>query len=382
MTTRYLKINIISLCCLFTLGSCDQGEDVTITLDTVEDGMHLTATPDTVVLSREKMDDTAVTFSWDPPQTRKNNGTVTCYLKLGLAGMTTVTGKIELTDSVYRYSISNWDLNSIAHDDLGVAYGNTITLEAELIADSEGDYFVKPEISTTELLVTTFELAPVNLYLVGTANPDGAELSDGIKLTEIVEGKNFGNEYEWEGDLQAGTFRFVNSLTEDEGSWSMGSDSTILVENEAGSSPDAEFTVTKPGWYSVVLDKSEGKITYGYKGFSHIWGVGLGIGIAWSMPSDVEFSWSADHPNIFTLECTTEAGQDFKLPYNDESGAWNSPFLRPVAANADIWEDNRVQATPAGYGTDLKWLVTEDQAGECLITIDTYRMTISLEKLE
>lgn len=373
---------ILLASCLFFLNSCDEGEDVKIVLDTVEDGMQLTASAEELVLSQEKMDEPAITFKWNAAQPRNNNGTIKYYFKLGVSGFSKAIDKIEIASGVTEYSISNYDLNIMAYSKLGVAYGGTAQLEAEIIAWSEGDFFVKPEISTTKFVVTTFAIAPVNLYLVGSANPKGAETSKGIKLTEIVDGRDIGNKYQWEGELQAGTFKFVNSLVENKGSWSMGTSSTQLVQNTTTGSSDLEFTVTKAGLYSIILNKNEREIIYGYKGFSHIWGVGLGLGIAWSMPSSSEFSWDARNPSIFTLECTTQAKQDFKLPYNSQSGGWSSPFLRPYTASANIWQDDRMQATPSGYNPDLKWLITDEQAGKCRITIDAFKETIKLEKLQ
>ncbi len=367
---------------LFSLNSCKEDEDVKIILDTVEDGMNLTVNTEEIVLSQDKMEETALTFTWDPAQPRKNNGQIKYYFKLGLPGFSTAADKIAIEDGTFEYSISHYDLNMLIYSELGMSYGSTTQLEAEIIAWSEGDYFVKPEISTVKVMVTTFEVAPVNLYLVGSANPDGMAIEKGIKLTEIVEGRDIGNKYKWEGVLQAGTFKFVNSLTEDQGSWSMGASSTELVQNSTVNDADAAFTVTKPGLYSIILNKSTREIIYGYKGFSHIWGVGLGIGIAWSMPSSTEFSWDARNPGIFTLDCTTQANQDFKLPYNDQSAGWGCPFLRPMVANANIWTDNRIQATPAGYSEDLKWLITAEQAGKCRITIDADKETITLEKMD
>ncbi|SHE75309.1 protein of unknown function [Mariniphaga anaerophila] len=376
------KINIKAIffvISLLVMASCGDDDDVNIVIDTVEDGMHLTANVDEISLSQDLMNETALTFRWDTAQQRSNNGQITYYFKMGLPGLTTAIDKIEIEEGVSEYSINHFDLNSMLYG-LGVNFGSTTQLEAEVIAWSEGDYFVKPEISTTNVTVTTFEIAPVNLYLVGSANPKGPETTNGIKLTEIIEGRNIGNNYEWIGTLQEGTFKFVNSITEDKGSWSKGEDETTLVKNETVSSSDVEFTVTKAGLYSIILDKNDLKIIHGYKGFSHVWGVGLGIGIAWSMPSSDEFAWNPNNPNIFTLECTTQANQDFKLPYNDQSAKWSSPFLRPLNASANIWEDNQLQATPSGYSPDLKWAVTEEQAGDCILTIDAYNMTISLEK--
>lgn len=377
---QYIGMILLGIC-LFAIGGCKETEDVKIVIDTVEDGMHLTASVQKIVLSQEKMDEPAITFKWDPAQARKNNGTLTYYFKLGLPGFTKAIDKIKIEPGVSEYSISNYDLNILAYGKLGVPYGSTVQLEAEIIAWSEGDYFVMPEVSATKFTVTTFSIAPVNLYLVGSANLKGADLKNGLKLTEVVEGRDIGNKYQWEGNLQAGTFKFVNSLNENKGSWSMGKTSSELVQNVSAAGTDVEFEVKKPGLYSIILNKSTREIIYGYKGFSHVWGVGLGIGVAWSMPSSTEFKWDARNPGIFTLECTTQANQDFKLPYNDQSQGWGCPFLRPMVANANIMTDNRLQATPAGYGNDLKWLITADQAGKCLITIDAFNETITLKKL-
>ncbi|MGE5393537.1 MAG: SusE domain-containing protein [Candidatus Saccharibacteria bacterium] len=369
---------ILLSCSLFSLNSCKEEGDVKITLDTVEDGMHLTVNAPELVLSQEKMEETALKFTWGPAQARKNNGHITYAFKLGLPGFTTATDTIHIPEGVNEYSISHYDLNMLIYSKLGQAYGSTSQLEAEIIASSEGgNFYVKPEISTVKFLVTTFKVAPVNLYLVGTANPNGAEITKGIKLNEIIEGRNIGNNYQWEGVLQAGTFKFVNSISEDKGSWSKGASETELVANG-----NSEFTVNKPGLYSIILNKATGEIIHGYKGFSHVWGVGSGIGIAWSMPSSAEFTWDAHTPNIFKLECNTQANQDFKLPYNDQGAGWGCPFLRPVNGNANIWQDNRVQATPAGFNPDNKWLISADQAGHCLLTIDALNETITLEKLQ
>ncbi|WP_372653492.1 SusE domain-containing protein, partial [Draconibacterium sp.] len=266
------KINILFVIFAMSMllfSSCDEEYDVKIEIDTVEDGMHLTPSVEEITLSQDLMNEPAITFSWDPAQERANNGTITYYFKLGLPGLTTAIDKIELDAGVSEYSISHFDLNATLYG-LGVNYGSSTEIEAEIIASSEGDYFVKPEISTTKVMVTTFEIEPVNLYLVGSANPKGPEISDAIKLTEIIEGKDIGNKYQWEGNLQIGTFKFVNSLTEDKGSWSMGASSTELVQNSTNSSSDMEFTVTKSGLYSIILNKADNEIIFGYKGFSHV----------------------------------------------------------------------------------------------------------------
>lgn len=377
---KYTLMILLSFA-LLSLNSCkEEEEDAKIIVDTVEDGMKLKVNSQDILLSQDKMDETALRFTWGPAQQRKNNGEIKYFFKLGLPGFSKATDTIAIAKDVFEYSISHYDLNMLAYSKLGVNYGSSVQLEAEVIAWSNGEYFVKPEISTTKFMVTTFAVAPVNLYLVGSANPAGPEFNKGIKLTEIIEGRNIGKKYKWEGVLKAGTFKFVNSTSEDKGSWSKGTSEITLVGNNAASE-GVEFTVNKPGLYSIILDKTTGEIIHGHKGFSHVWGVGSGIGIAWSMPSSTEFKWDARKPNLFTLVCNTQAGQDFKLPYNDQSSGWGCPFLRPVVGNASIWVDNRVHPSPGGFNPDNKWVITAEQAGKCLLTIDALTETISLEKL-
>ena len=380
MKKKNILYGIILVAAIIFACGCEDNNTDRIVMDTVEDGMHLTVSQEEIVLSQDRMDEVALKFTWGEAQPRANNGVITYYFKLGLPDFTTAIDKIEMEDGVFEYSYNQYDLNILLYSKFGVPYGSTVQLEAEIIADSDGDYFVMPEISTIKFMVTTFEVAPVNLYLVGSANPAGSATEKGIKLTEIVEGRDIGNKYKWEGELQAGSFTFVNSLTEDNGSWSMGNSEAQLVENVSASSSDIGFTVEKAGWYSIILNKNEKSITHGYKGLKKLWGVGLGIGIAWSMPSGAAFDWDPANPHIFTLNCTTQANNDFKLPYNDQGAGWSCPFLRPYADGTNIWVDNRVLVAPAGYNPDSKWLITEEQAGNCILTIDTYHETISLVK--
>jgi hypothetical protein len=140
-----------------------------------------------------------------------------------------------------------------------------------------------------------------------------------------------------------------------------------LVQNTNKQQFGYRISVTKAGLYSIILNKKDREIIYGLKGFSHVWGVGLGIGIAWSMPSSAEFYWDPRKPGIFTLQCYTQANQDFKLPYNDQSRAGVVRFFVRFNANQILWEDNRFAGNSCRICADLKWLIKPEQAGRCLL---------------
>lgn len=374
---------VMSLLAVSLFISCDE-KDERISIDMVEDNMSLAVNAEDIILSQELMNDVAVTFTWNKAQERINNGEITYYFKLGLPGFTKSIDKIEIDKDVFTYSINHFDLNLMLYGKFGIPYGSTTELEAEIIAVSEGDFFVKPEISKVMFNVTSFEIAPVNLYLVGTANPNGSGSDKGIKLTEIIEGRDIGNKYEWIGQLQAGSFKFVNSTIEDKGSWSMGDNDKTLISNSSESSSDKQFTVQKTGKYSIIINKANNEIIYGYKGVSDIWAVGTGLGVPWDMSGPKKFTWDSKTPHIFTFHCTTRKGEQFKLPFEDISRGWDSPFIRPLKGqDGNIWEDNKIQLTYPGdhaYSSDWKWLITEEQAGDCIVTINMLDETISLVK--
>ncbi|MDR2449929.1 MAG: discoidin domain-containing protein [Prevotellaceae bacterium] len=387
-----------ALTCLLLLGTllcfsgCRDQDDFSITIDTVEDGMHLAVNAEEIVLSQDLLDDPAVTFTWGEAQPRANNGVITYYFKLGLPGFTKAIEKIEMAPGVFTYSLSHWNLYTLLHNELEIPLGSGAQLEAEVIASSdEGEFFVKPEISTATFNVVTFEIVPTPLYLVGSANPDGE--ANGIKLTELTgEGKDFGNRYEWVGELQAGTFLFVNSLTGDEGSWSKGASEQDLVENSAGSAAGQGFTVERPGLYSILIDKRAGEIIHGYKGFGGIWAFGSGLTGSWNWNFSEAplFSWDPRSPHLFTLACTipdaSVTDREFKLlcVYHDEDNPadWGDILylLHSEVNGVNIWDDNRVRVMwhgEEGSKGDTKW-ITDPAVGPCTVTVDAYNMAIYL----
>jgi hypothetical protein len=180
-----MKSNKINTC-LLVLGialcfpGCRDQDDYSITIDTVADGMHLTVSAEEIVLSEDRLDETAVTFTWGEAQSRANHGVITYYFKLGLQGFTQATEKVEMAPGVFTYSISHWDLNGLAFS-VGIPYGSTAQLEAEVIASSEeGEFFVKPEISATTFTLTTLP--------IGTLDKTGWEVTVSSEDAPYYEG--------------------------------------------------------------------------------------------------------------------------------------------------------------------------------------------------
>ncbi|MDR1155726.1 MAG: SusE domain-containing protein [Bacteroidales bacterium] len=172
----YLLVLGIVLC----FPGCKDQDDYTITIDTVADGMHLAVSAEEIVLSEDRLDETAITFTWGEAQPRANHGVITYYFKLGLPGFPQAMEKVEMAPGVFTYSISHWDLNVLAFS-VGIPYGSTAQLEAEVIASSdEGEFFVKPEISITTFTLTTLP--------IGTLDKTGWEVTASSEDSPYYEG--------------------------------------------------------------------------------------------------------------------------------------------------------------------------------------------------
>jgi hypothetical protein len=399
MKTKLFRTIIIPLlgrglgggCCfLLVLGilACFPGcenKDYAITIDTVADGMHLAVSAEEVALSQDLMDETAVTFTWGEAQPRANNGVITYYFKLGLPGFTTATEKIKIDPGVFTYSLSHGDLNVLAHH-VGIPYGDAAQLEAEIIASSEdGEFFVKPEISTVLFNVTTFILGvpvPPTLYLVGSANPAGAAISNGFALNN----GSVSGEFLWAGQLQAGSFKFVNALAGNISSWSKGLSDSELQANFTAGDADLEFTIATAGLYSIYINMDAAEIIYGVKRWNGIWGMGPGANNPnWDIPTppNAEFTYDYRRPGVFTLEVVADRSELlFNFIYDRQDWGWGSPFLTAPSSWHNVWDSNNsLVLNASGNGNGNPWVFHSAYGtlGPGVLTIDANAETISWE---
>ena len=358
-----------------------ENQDYAITIDTVADGMHLAVSAEEVALSQDLMDETAVTFTWGEAQPRANNGVLTYYFKLGLPGFTTAIEKIKIDPGVFTYSLSHGDLNVLAHH-VGIPYGDAAQLEAEIIASSEdGEFFVKPEISTVLFNVTTFILGvpvPPTLYLVGSANPAGPAINNGFALTN----GSVSGEFLWAGQLQAGSFKFVNALAGDISSWSKGLSDSELAPNFTASDADVEFTIPAPGLYSIYINMDENEIIYGVKRWRGIWGMGPGANNPnWDLPSSAELTYDYRRPGVFTLEVVAEQEKLFQFIYDRQDLGWGSPFICAPSSWHNVWDSNNSIILRPTEGSGNSWVFHSAYGtlGPGVLTIDANAETISWE---
>jgi hypothetical protein len=333
--------------------------------------LTLTGPSEKVVLLEANEKDTAVTFSWNRGIDRSPTDTITYIFRMDIAGnnFADATPRDTVTNFTKCYTVG--ELNELIGLQWGIRPGDEALLEARVVANVRGEKFVYPEIAATSFSVVTYAYASVPLYLMGTAVPAGAF----IPLTERVNGR----QYEWQGNLDVGNFKFVYNREQELPSLNKGADDHTLIERAAASQPDDRFEASHSGLYSIRIDRKNLKIDvrhYFYY-FEHIYFVGDAVPAGWSPENAVQLTWN---DGVFTYEGPLTGdgdGEDaFKILTARDWGGYN---LRPVEEWAPI-TDSRLQAVEGG--PDLKWKVKPEESGAYRITVDLSNMAIHFEKLD
>ena len=238
------------------------------------------------------------------------------------------------------------------------------------------------------------EITPIeteNLYMVGSATPNGWNIDEPTPLT-----KDSQYIFSWEGELTAGELKFCMAT----GSWDVefirpAADGTEIGENGVdpesfvkSTAPDNKWNVTVHGVYKLTLDLEHWTIKAELVRkietvktpieTETLFMIGDATPGGWSMDDASEFTRSADNGYIFTWEGTLAEGHLKACIVRDNS--FSCPFIRPESADVVI-DENGVAAPGFTFttGPDDQWAVKT--AGKYRLTLDLENWTIAAEKL-
>lgn len=358
---------------MFTLlVSCDdEGYDF-FELNTPDDTMLLTPSDSIIVLQEEWKDDIALTLEWGSAADRGEGTKITYFFKMDLANNNFESSipKIELEPEQRSISFTHEELNNYIIEYWEKEPGSEVELEAEIIAEvTEYKQYMKPEVTKTKLIVTSYAITPINLYLYGNVSESNDEWVY-IRLDNIEMNKK----YFWRGDLEVGDFKIVESKENMLPSYNKGDDERTLVKRTDENEPDHLFTVDTTGPHSVYINIEEMLIVHAYSPYVELYMVGDATPAVWDIDKAHPMEWSYKDPQVFTYEGHLNEGE-IKMPL--WTGDWNADYFMPVVAGAGV-DDNRVQFVPGGKPNN-KWLIEE--AGNYRITINIVELTIDFEKL-
>ncbi|MDR1381372.1 MAG: SusF/SusE family outer membrane protein [Tannerella sp.] len=352
---------------LLLFAACKEDYYEHFTVETPEDVMNIKPSAEAVVLEENRKEQIALTFEWGDAADRGPGTELTYYFKMDVANnnFQTATPKRKLDANQRSAGFTHEELNSLIVDLWKKMPGETVELEAEVIADvTVYPVYMKPEVSKTTVMVTSYAIAPVNLYLTGSATPAGA-----ITLNVL----SFNKEYTWKGDLEAGNFKFILNRNDPLPSYNRGTDERTLVYRTADSDPDILFTVDRAGPHSIYVNTEEMTIAHASLPYENVWMVGDASPAGWDINNPTPMEWNMLTPELFTYEGALNVGE-LKFPL--KKGDWGCDYLMPAAGGAGI-DDNRVIFVPGGQ-PDNKWVLKE--AGNFRIELNVIDMTVSFIK--
>gem|GEM_PF-1395382 len=356
---------VIMALTLFVMGACQTDEPTPETRDTVAP---------TIQVSGVSEGDTLTV----PYDTAGNSIEVVVSDAAGLAG--------------YTLNIDNTDIN-ISKEVSGTQVTDTVD-----VSDLKVDTTYAVAASATDaagnvanfnftLLLTTAAQSPYDsLFMIGSATPAGWNIGSQIAMTKS------GSSFTWDGTLIAGELKFPAFSGSDwcGGDWILAEEAGQPVENAAGytifengcasDAQDFKWTVTTAGEYKITVNLESETVTFELlgetTGYDNLYLVGDATPGGWDLANETAMTQDDNDPLVFSWEGALTAG-GFKIATNNadfNTGDW----IQPAVDAQDLSETSYVIVS-AESGTDNKWTITEEQAGNYKITVNLALETINIE---
>ena len=332
--------------------SCNE-EPEYFALPTYPDEMHIRSSVEQIVLNKGIADQAAVTFTWDRATSPVSPSDKVSY-KLCLYPSATKDQKSE-------YLATDDTSLTLTHDELNAMVarwalpGEPVRLTAQLLSIVENETrYVRPEVSTVELLVTGYEKYPACLYMILTD-------ADGLQSTQRLEQRQLGTGiYEATLNMVPCTFHFTTT-EEPYPAYGMGAEAHRLEYVTEGSV--AEFTNDANGQRTVIVDTNQPYCDCRVLDIvqlpvpGQIWICGNGCSIGWNTNAAagrLEMTGTAREPYYYSWTGEFTAGGEIKIGLGN---GWGDQFFFAPEANADPLTDHRLPMYRLqDNGGDLKWV--------------------------
>ena len=230
---------------------------------------------------------------------------------------------------------------------------------------SNGVYRVEINLLDLKALITKINYpAYGEVYLAGTAAPNGTDYSKATKLTQSTTNPFV---FTYQGVLNAGSFKFpVNTNADGNQDMFMRTDDTHFYVHQGGSVGDDQWTISKKGLYTITLNQSDNTLTI-YR--EKLYMVGSATTIGWTITNAIQMTEDATNGCIFTYSGPMVAGE-FKLPVNRNSDWGQDMYMKT--------DDTHMYRHIGGQADDKKWTISI--AGNYVITANIETLSFSFIK--
>ena len=320
-------------------------------LDKGRSELELTLNQSFDVLAERNHGSEAVALNWTTGNNYGSGNRISYTLEIGLAGTDYVTASVPVDNAtqVYNWTASVEQLNDLLRE-WNCPAGEAVQLDARVTATVAGMEGVQT--SETTFTVTPYEPVTKTLYLIGDATPNGWSADNATEMHRTDNGI-----FTWEGNLKAGSLKFITTLGQFVPSYNKGADGKMIIRNSFDE-PDEQWHIDEAHAYRVTANLLTGELslvqtTGEMPRWDQLFFVGSCTG--WGF---VEMTRDALDPYLFRYgrHFTTDDQGEFKF---GTSQGWEN-MLKATQPNAP-YTDTSMEFI-SGYDPDNKWFLN---ASEC-----------------
>lgn len=373
---RILFTAILSVMIGFT--SCD--EEYPVVPDNIQYAELSLWVSDTNLVLEQRFEENELQFNWTPGNNAGSDAPINYKLELDKSGNSFANAVVwDQGINKLTFSINHGELNAYLLNEFDLDPASAHEMMARITASSSNGEF-DSQTATEEFLVMPYEPVSTELYLVGSANPQGADIADALEMTSVEDESGV---FTYDGELTSGSFRFAVSKDESmtQGFYTRDpADSSLMVYNQGATDDDLQWDISEQAQYLVTANIIEKTITIERSNeppFGEIWIVGDAIPSGWDVETPDAFTQSDEDPFIFTYEANFSPGE-FKIfagPLGDWCGEWYRPLEQ--GQPLDVTDVNQ----NSGCDVDNKWVITDDNKGRYKVTLDTRENTVIFDRV-
>lgn len=347
MKKYFSDILLVLLGCVLFVSCADDDYAV---LDKGHDELSLKVNGTELVLDEKSYSNDGIVIDWTTGTNYGTGNRIYYTLEIDRVGNGFANPYIAVNeeDQVYSWSKSVESLNELMREYFMASAGETVALEARLIA-TVAEQTEKQTVTIT-FSVTPYEPVTSTLYLIGDATPNGWSADNATEMTRTDNGV-----FTWTGNLSSGNFKFITTLGEFIPSYNKGTDGLLVLRTDF-SEPDEQFVIEEAHAYKIDVNLLTRDITIvqveGVKpAYEELYFVGNMTG--WGFEKmEVDLL----DPFLFRYGRYFDKGGDFKFGTAD--GSWENMFKATVG-NAS-YTDTTTEFIK-GFDPDNKWYLNDDE---------------------
>lgn len=340
----------------------------------------LTASTDSITLSKGNSANTAVSLTWTNGSNYGTSASMTYTLKIDKKGGNFSGGVSIPIGQTYSKAFTVAQLNSLLLDSLGLQVNTLHEIQLKII-DTIHAQPVQLDSSNIVYIKVVPYIPPITvLYITGDAIPGGFNYTDPIPMKLSYKNPN---QFIYNEVLQAGEFEIPIAKGKPNGDFyrpetnhpAISAGKTVYAPGGATTPNTNRWLITNPGAYKMTLDITEPAfITIKpFTPYTQLWIVGDATPAGWNIVNPTPMVQTPGNPYEFSYTGPLNAGE-FKIPVS--LGNWSVDFYMPPTNHPDI-SKTEVVLIPGG-NPDNKWQITS--AGNYKVVINQLYETISIKK--